>query len=243
MSRLRTGALARRTRKARSGVDVMPRREATPAAGGSAGDPDLELDLSQVAEIVGEIDPHGNLIALLQRTQDGLRLPAGAGGRRDRAPQRRPAPRASTASSPSTPSSPPCPPGGTSASSATAPPATWPARRASPRRSSRSSTSPTARRAPTASSASDSVACMGACSQAPVMRIDDETYGNLTRRRDAQDRAQAARAGRRGAGRWRPMPEATVPAEGVKVEVSAGAERPAPRLASAPAPPACSPAP
>ena len=26
----------------------------------------------------------------------------------------------------------------------------------------------------------DSVACMGACSQAPVMRIDDETYGNLT---------------------------------------------------------------
>ncbi len=26
----------------------------------------------------------------------------------------------------------------------------------------------------------DSVACMGACSQAPVMRIDDETYGNLS---------------------------------------------------------------
>jgi len=26
----------------------------------------------------------------------------------------------------------------------------------------------------------DSVACMGACSQAPVMRIDDDTYGNLT---------------------------------------------------------------
>ena len=25
-----------------------------------------------------------------------------------------------------------------------------------------------------------SVACMGACSQAPVMRIDDETFGNLT---------------------------------------------------------------
>jgi NADH-quinone oxidoreductase subunit E len=25
-----------------------------------------------------------------------------------------------------------------------------------------------------------SVACMGACSQAPVMRIDDETYGNLS---------------------------------------------------------------
>ena len=26
----------------------------------------------------------------------------------------------------------------------------------------------------------DAVACMGACSQAPVMRIDEETYGNLT---------------------------------------------------------------
>ncbi len=26
----------------------------------------------------------------------------------------------------------------------------------------------------------DSVACMGACSRAPVMRVDDQTYGNLT---------------------------------------------------------------
>jgi NADH-quinone oxidoreductase subunit E len=26
----------------------------------------------------------------------------------------------------------------------------------------------------------DSVACMGACSQAPVMRVDEETYGNLS---------------------------------------------------------------
>ena len=25
-----------------------------------------------------------------------------------------------------------------------------------------------------------SVACMGACSQAPVMRVGDQTYGNLT---------------------------------------------------------------
>jgi NADH-quinone oxidoreductase subunit E len=48
----------------------MPTREATSAAGGSAGDPDLELDLSKVAEIVREIDPHGNLIALLQRAQE-----------------------------------------------------------------------------------------------------------------------------------------------------------------------------
>ena len=26
----------------------------------------------------------------------------------------------------------------------------------------------------------DSVACMGACSQAPVMRVDEETFGNLS---------------------------------------------------------------
>jgi NADH:ubiquinone oxidoreductase subunit E len=33
----------------------------------------------------------------------------------------------------------------------------------------------------------DSVACMGACSQAPVMRIDEDTFGNLT-----ADRTRAA---------------------------------------------------
>ena len=48
----------------------MPRREATPAAGGAADTPDPELDLTQVAEVVREIDPHGNLIALLQRVQE-----------------------------------------------------------------------------------------------------------------------------------------------------------------------------
>ena len=48
----------------------MPRREATPAAGEPADSPDRDLDLSQVAAIVEEIDPHGNLIALLQRAQD-----------------------------------------------------------------------------------------------------------------------------------------------------------------------------
>ncbi len=47
----------------------MPRREATPApAGQASAAPDV--DLSRVQEIVAEIDPHGNLIALLQRTQD-----------------------------------------------------------------------------------------------------------------------------------------------------------------------------
>ena len=48
------------------------------------------------------------------------------------------------------------------------------------------------------------------------------------RRRDAQDRAQAARAGRGGTREAAPMPEAAVPAEGVKVEVSAARRRPPP---------------
>ena len=41
-----------------------------------------------------------------------------------------------------------------------------------------------------------SVACMGACSQAPVMRIGDQTYGNLTA---DQTRKIVARAHGRGA--------------------------------------------
>jgi NADH-quinone oxidoreductase subunit E len=49
----------------------MPRREATPApADAAAADPEPDVDLSRVAELVEEIDPRGNLIALLQRTQD-----------------------------------------------------------------------------------------------------------------------------------------------------------------------------
>ena len=49
----------------------MPRREATPApAEQAAAAPELDVDLSRVHELVGEIDPHGNLIALLQRTQE-----------------------------------------------------------------------------------------------------------------------------------------------------------------------------
>ena len=49
----------------------MPRREATPApAEQAAAVPEPDVDLSKVHEILAEIDPHGNLIALLQRTQD-----------------------------------------------------------------------------------------------------------------------------------------------------------------------------
>ncbi len=49
----------------------MPRREATPApAEQAAAAPEPDVDLSKVHEILEEIDPHGNLIALLQRTQD-----------------------------------------------------------------------------------------------------------------------------------------------------------------------------
>jgi NADH-quinone oxidoreductase subunit E len=45
----------------------------------------------------------------------------------------------------------------------------------------------------------DSVACMGACSQAPVMRVDEETYGNLTAdqtRAIARDLVEAVRGAR-----------------------------------------------
>jgi NADH-quinone oxidoreductase subunit E len=49
----------------------MPRREATPAPAEQAvAAPDPDVDLSRVHELLEEIDPHGNLIALLQRTQD-----------------------------------------------------------------------------------------------------------------------------------------------------------------------------
>ena len=49
----------------------MPRREARrePVDAGAEAR-DLDVDLEQVPAIVEEIDPHGNLIALLQRAQD-----------------------------------------------------------------------------------------------------------------------------------------------------------------------------
>jgi NADH-quinone oxidoreductase subunit E len=48
----------------------MPRREATPEQAAAAAAPESDVDVSRVREIVAEIDPHGNLIALLQRTQE-----------------------------------------------------------------------------------------------------------------------------------------------------------------------------
>ena len=156
----------------------MPRRAATTEPAGPAASDDL--DLSRVAVLVDEGDPHGNLIALLQRAQESYGyLPEPVVDEIARLQRRARLAhlrhhhvlRAVHA---------PCPAAATRSACATAPPATWPAPRASPRPSSRSSASPTARPPPTWSSRLDSVACMGACSQAPVMRIDEETYGNLT---------------------------------------------------------------
>ena len=49
----------------------MPRREARPEPVDAGAETlDLDVDLERVGGIVEEIDPRGNLIALLQRTQD-----------------------------------------------------------------------------------------------------------------------------------------------------------------------------
>ena len=49
----------------------MPRREVrSEPAGVVVGAPEPDVDLEQVLTLVDEIDPHGNLIALLQRAQD-----------------------------------------------------------------------------------------------------------------------------------------------------------------------------
>ncbi len=47
----------------------------------------------------------------------------------------------------------------------------------------------------------DSVACMGACSQAPVMRIDADTFGNLTPDATRKYIARRARGARPHGGR------------------------------------------
>jgi len=157
----------------------MPRREATSSAGGAAESPDLELDLSQVAGIVQEIDPHGNLIALLQRAQqvygylpepvvDEIARLSGI--------------RASRiygiitfyAQFTTVPT------GrhkcfvchGTACHVAGA-------TRITEALEQELGVADGETRADREFGL-DSVACMGACSQAPVMRIDDETYGNLT---------------------------------------------------------------
>jgi NADH-quinone oxidoreductase subunit E len=157
----------------------MPTREATPAAGGSAGDPDLELDLSKVAEIVREIDPHGNLIALLQRAQEVYGyLPEPVVDEIARLSGIR-ASRiygiitfyAQFTTEPT---------GrhkcfvchGTACHVAGA-------TRITEALEQELSVADGETRADREFSL-DSVACMGACSQAPVMRVDDDTYGNLT---------------------------------------------------------------
>jgi len=157
----------------------MPTREATPAAGGPAGDPDLELDLSQVAEIVREIDPHGNLIALLQRAQEvygylpepvvdeiarlsGIRASRIYGiitfyAQFTTVPTGRHKCFVCHGTA--------CHVAG--------------ATRITEALEQELGVADGQTRADREFGL-DSVACMGACSQAPVMRIDDETYGNLT---------------------------------------------------------------
>ena len=206
----------------------MPRREATPApADQAAAAPEPDVDLSKVHEILEEIDPHGNLIALLQRTPGRLRLPAGAGSRRDRPAQPAFLPRASTASSQFYAQFPPSPPAGTSPR---LPRHRLPRGRCdaqSPRPWSRSFWSPTARRAPTRVHAGFG-RLHGRLLSGARHAHRRRDLRRSERRRDAQGRAQAARAGRGGTGRWLRCLKVAVPAEGVKVEVSAAADGRAP---------------
>jgi NADH-quinone oxidoreductase subunit E len=158
--------------------DAMPRRVTqTPQA--EPGAPDLGLDLSEVGRVVGEIDPHGNLIAVLQHVQahygylpepvvDEIARLSGV-----------PASRiygivtfyAQFSTEPS---------GrhkvfvchGTACHVAGAPRIT--------EALEQELGVPDGGTTPDMSFTLDSVACMGACSQAPVMRIDADTFGNLT---------------------------------------------------------------
>lgn len=156
----------------------MPRREATPApAGQAAAAPDV--DLSRVRELVGEIDPHGNLIALLQRTQDlyGF-LPEPVVdeiARLSGVPASRIYGIITFYAQFTT-----VPTGrhkclvchGTACHVAGA-------TRITEALAQELDVADGETRADLEFTL-DSVACMGACSQAPVMRIDDETYGNLS---------------------------------------------------------------
>ena len=47
------------------------------------------------------------------------------------------------------------------------------------------------------------VACLGCCSLAPVVMIDGEVYGRLTRRQAGQDRGRGSETGNERAGRSR----------------------------------------
>ena len=156
----------------------MPRREATPApADQAAAAPDV--DLSRVQEIVGEIDPHGNLIALLQRTQDVYGyLPEPVVdeiARLSGVPASRIYGIITFYAQFTT-----VPTGrhkcfvchGTACHVAGA-------TRITEALGQELEVADGETRADLEFTL-DSVACMGACSQAPVMRIDDETYGNLS---------------------------------------------------------------
>jgi NADH-quinone oxidoreductase subunit E len=156
----------------------MPRREATAAAGAAAG-PDLDLDLSKVAALIQETDPHSNLIALLQRAQaeygylpepvvDEIARLSGIRASRiygiitfyaqfTTVPQGRHKCLVCHGTA--------CHVAGAS--------------RITEALEQELGVADGETRADREFSL-DSVACMGACSQAPVMRIDDETYGNLT---------------------------------------------------------------
>ncbi len=156
----------------------MPSREVTPGPA-DAGAPDLDADLSQVRVLVEEIDPHGNLIALLQRAQDVFGyLPEPVVDEIARLSGIRASriygiitfyAQFTTV-----------PTGrhkcfvchGTACHVAGA-------TRITEALEQELLVADGETRADREFSL-DSVACMGACSQAPVMRIDDDTYGNLT---------------------------------------------------------------
>ncbi len=155
----------------------MPRRVTDSQAQAGAAVP--ELDLSEVGRVVGEIDPHGNLIAVLQHVQAHYGyLPEPVVNEIARL-SGVPAARiygivtfyAQFSTEPS---------GrhkvfvchGTACHVAGAPRIT----EALEQELGVADGGTT----PDMSFTLDSVACMGACSQAPVMRIDSDTFGNLT---------------------------------------------------------------
>lgn len=155
----------------------MPKPEATPAT--LEGAPAPELDLGKIAGLVAEIDPRGNLIALLQRTQEAYgHLPETVVdeiARVSGVPASRIYGIITFYAQFTT-----VPTGrhkclvchGTACHVAGA-------ARITEALEQELEVKDGETRADLEFTL-DSVACMGACSQAPVMRIDDETYGNLT---------------------------------------------------------------
>ena len=158
----------------------MPRRQTRSEAVGAVADtPDLDVDLEQVLTVVEEIDPHGNLIALLQRAQNLFGyLPEPVVDEISRL-SGVPASRiygiitfyAQFSTEPSGRHK-VCVCHGTACHVAGA-------TRITDALAQELDVADGETRADMEVSL-DSVACMGACSQAPVMRVDDETYGNLS---------------------------------------------------------------